>query len=99
MPTRDMQLLQARLDSLDAQIASLERAMVHADPKLRETYHAQWLEATEKRRHAGDFMAQLRLQEAESWERTDLWNGLEAVFNDLGAFLDRITGTKLPPSR
>jgi BMFP domain-containing protein YqiC len=97
MPTRDMQLLQARLDSLDARIAQLEHEMAHADPKLHETYQAQWQEATETRRHAGDLMAQLKLQEAESWERMDLWNGIEAVFDDLGKFLDRITGTKLPP--
>lgn len=98
MLEHDMQLLQAHLDTLDARIASLERAMAQADPKLRETYQAQLYEAADKRRTAMNLMAELRLQQAEGWERSDLWNGLEAVFNDLGSFLDRITHTQ-PPSR
>jgi BMFP domain-containing protein YqiC len=92
-----MQLLQARLDSLEARIAALERAMENADPKLRETYQARVYEAADKRRHARELMAELRLQQAEGWERTDLWNGLEAVFDDLGAFLDRVTHSRPPP--
>ncbi|MFA7618529.1 MAG: hypothetical protein WC012_05715 [Thiohalomonadaceae bacterium] len=99
MREHDMQLLQARLDALDACIAGLERDMEGADPKLRETYQTQLYEAADKRRTAMNLMAELRLQQAKSWERSDLWNGLEAVFNDLGAFLDRVTHSRPPPPR
>ncbi|MGE0082385.1 MAG: hypothetical protein AB7U81_13930 [Thiohalomonadaceae bacterium] len=99
MLEHDMQLLQARLDALDARIAALERDMEGADPKLRETYQAQLYEIADKRRTAMNLMAELRLQQAEGWERSDLWTGLEAVFNDLGAFLDRVTHSWPPPPR
>lgn len=97
MLEHDMQLLQAHLDTLDARIAGLEHAMARADPKLRETYQAQLYEAADKRRAATNLMAELRLQQAEGWERNDLWNGMEAVLNDLGRFLDRVTHS--PPPR
>lgn len=84
--------LERQLSHLDRRIEDLEGRMARAGLTLRQAYQAELKSLRDEHRRAEAEIARLRRQEAESWEREDLQGGILAIFDDLGARLDRLFG-------
>lgn len=86
--TEQIERLERRLQEWDTRIGKLEAMMEKGDRKLRACCQ-QELEALLGRRwEAGETLAELRLQEAESWEEANLRT--LGIFDEMGNSLDRL---------
>jgi len=94
MRTDDIRILERRLKELTTDIHEIEHDMERADPKLRETYGERLKAIQSRRRSVQERLAELRLQKALAWERTDFATGLERVLDRLGRGLDRMTSRR-----
>jgi len=84
-----------RLDQLGARVTQLQDELERADTKLRETYRTELKALVKRRGEAQAQLAQLRLQEAESWQQQTLLTGVAQVLDEIGQRLDRLfTGVR-----
>jgi hypothetical protein len=94
MRANDIRVLERRVLELSADIRAIERDMEHADPKLRETYGMRLKDIQARRRHIQDRLAELHLQQAMEWEKSDFATGVERVLDRIGRGLDKVTSRR-----
>ncbi len=82
--------LEHQLDSWDKRLHEVERMMQKGDRKTRVCCEKERRALLELRQLAGDTLAQLRLEEAESWEEENFRTGVLDIFDQIGHSLDRL---------
>lgn len=87
---QQIQQLEKHLEHLKERRQELETQLGQADSKLREDLGHELGELQRHFRHAEEHLAQLRLDDAESWADEDLGTGILAIFDEIGNRLDKL---------
>ncbi len=82
--------LEHQLDSWDKRLREVEHMMQKGDRKTKVCCEKERHALLELRQLAGDTLAQLRLEEAESWEEENFRTGVLDIFDQIGHSLDRL---------
>ena len=82
--------LENHLRSWDKRLGEIERIMQKGDRKARTCCEKERRALVELRQLAGDTLAQLRLEEARSWEEENFRTGVLDIFDEIGHSLDRL---------
>lgn len=89
-PEEEIQRLETRLAEFEEKLSDVSAHLERADPKLREAYAKELRVLEEKKQHAHDRLAELRVQKAESWADEDLRATVFEVFDEIGRRLSRL---------
>ena len=76
--------------SLDGQIADLHHLLETETGAVGNPHAHEMEHVIERRHHAAKMLAQLELEEAESWREEEFVASVLAIFDDLGRRLNRI---------
>ena len=82
--------LEQQLGSWDNRLREIEHMMQKADRKTTACCQKERRALLELRQLAGDTLAQLRLEEAKSWEEENFRTGVLDIFDQIGHSLDRL---------
>ncbi len=82
--------LEARLAELDTRIQELEESYRRSGQSVRRVLEIDMSELRARRAHAAELLSQLRLEDAEAWEKEDFRSTLLRVFDEIGERVSRL---------